>query len=210
MPRLRPITLFLCRFAILYIILVVPWPGWDRIYGICFRSLGSTIFASNSGPRELSFTTPSENMPRPFLTRIVIVNRKMMREDGAGPVRNLDMDAQSFGWKPTALLLALIATTPIPWRRRGLAILWGLLCLHILIIAGLGFCIWNQSTEVSLVTLTPFLKHVADTFQGFLVSQYGLMLPALVWLSVTFRREDFLETLGRALDGSGTDAKPRV
>ena len=201
-PR-NPITLFLCRFVLLYIILVLPWPGWDRIYGAYFRALGRTVFTDNDR-RELSFGTCGIDTPNPYYTRIGIVNRALMHEDGSGPVRNLDIDALAFAWKPTALLLALVLATPIPWRRRRWALLWGLLCTHIFILVFLGFCIWNESTEISLVMLTPFWKHFAGALKELMISQYNLVIPVVVWVLVTFRREDRFGSIGLSLFGPAT------
>ena len=190
MPQRNPITLFLLRFVILYVILVLPWPGSGGIYSAGFRAAGRAIFAGGSGPRELSFEPLGETR-HPSGVRIVIVNRTLMHADGSGPVRNLDLDTLEFGWRPTALLIALVLATPIPWRRRWRALLWGLLWMHAIILLFLWFCIWNDSREVSLVTLTPFWKHAANGLRDLMVWQYNLAIPVVIWVLVAFRIEDW-------------------
>ena len=204
-----PIVSFLCGFVLLYIVLVLPWPGWERIYGSCFRAIGRAVFSAESGRRELSFET-AEGTDHPLSTRVVIANKNMMNADGSGPVRNLDLDALTFAWKPTALFLALAIATPIPWRRRWRALLWGMPCVQAFILLFLAFCIWNESTEVLLVTLTPFWKHFAEETKELLVSQYTMVVPVMVWIAVTFRREDRFGAIGLSLlgpaEGNGTPA----
>ena len=190
MFRLNPIRLFVCRFVLVYALLAIPWPGLNTAYGHYFRALGRMVFGDNDR-RELSFEAPGENERHLHDTRIVIVNRALMHADGSGPVRNLDMNASGFS-RATALLLALIFATPIPWRRRVWAMVWGLLWIHAFILLFLGFCIWNESAEIGLVTLSPFWKSFANGLKEAVIAQLSLAISVLIWILVTFRRGDRL------------------
>ena len=134
--------------------------------------------------------------------RIVIVNRALMNPDGSGPVRNLDA---GFGWLPVALLMALILATPISWRRRGVAILLGVLCMHVVILLALRFIIWNESMEISLVTLPPFWKTISNGFRDALITQFNPAIPVLIWILVTFRRGDFIASPAGQADKNTED-----
>ena len=182
------ITIFLRRFVFVFLVLAIPWPGVNSAYGLYFRAFGRTFFGDNDR-RELSFETPGENEKRPNATRIVIVNRALMHPDGSGPVRNLDIDAAGF-WRATALLLALILATPIPWRRRIQALFWGMFWIHLFILLMLGYGIWNESTEIGMVMLSPFWKSFANGLKEAVIAQFGLALSVLIWILVTFRRGD--------------------
>ena len=85
--------------------------------------------------------------------------------------------------------------SPVGWRRRAWALVWGLLLVHAFIVASVGCYIWNQSAEIGLATLTPFWKSVADGLEETLVTQLGVsfVAPALIWLVVTFRISDLKE-----------------
>ena len=122
MLRRNPITSFLLRVAVAFALLAAPWPGVKEAYGTYFRAVCRMVFPAENEKRELSFETAGENSSRPNDTRVVIVNKALMQPDGSGAVRNLDVD---FGWQSTAVLVALIVATPLPWRRRGWALLWG-------------------------------------------------------------------------------------
>lgn len=189
-PKLnrRAILLFVGRFALVYLLLAIPWPGVRDTYGCYFRVFGRMFFGDNDR-RELSFETPGDDSERREDTRVVIVNRRLMHADGSGPVRNLDMNASGF-WAATALLLALIFATPLRWRRRAVALILGLVGIHGFMLLFLGFCIWDESTEIGLVTLTPFWKWIADGLRSELLAQFSMAVPVLAWVLVTFRRGD--------------------
>lgn len=186
----KQFAVFLCRFVVIYLIFSPPWTGWDRIYGSFFRTLGGAVFHDND-QRELAFETPGKNSPRPLDTRIEIANRALLHADGSGPVRDFDLDARAFAWDPMALLAALILATAIPWRRKLRALLWGALSLQAVILLFLAFSIWNESAQIGLGHLTPFWQSAADAATDFIVTQTRLALPPLIWILVTFRREDW-------------------
>ncbi|HTQ31261.1 MAG TPA: hypothetical protein VMI53_08625 [Opitutaceae bacterium] len=197
MPPRRAVAGFLGRFALVYGLLIFPWPGWNGFYGRGFRALGRTVFAENSGRRILRFE-PAPDTLRPLDTAIALANREQLDALGSGPVRTLGLDTRGVGWVPTALLLALILATPVSWRRRGRALIWGLICLYVFILFSVGIYIWNESAQLSLVGFSPFWKAIADGLEETLITQMGasFVAPVLIWILVTFRREDILAWAG--------------
>jgi hypothetical protein len=186
---------FLCWFALLYGLLILPWPGWNSVYGGYFRALGRSLFAEEGGRRMVRF----EAAPgRPAIdTSITIANRDRVDAAGLVPARILWLDARSVGWVPTALITALTVASPVPWKRRCWALGWGLLLVHIFIMFSVGCYIWNESAALGLVNFTPFEKTVAAGLEETLVTQLGasFVVPALIWLVVTFRMIDLNEAL---------------
>lgn len=191
MKRFSLLGAFLCRFALWFVILTAPWPGWSEAYNQYFRALGRLVFSRDTGRRELTFEALPAGENRHERTRVVIVNRNLMAPDGSGPVRNLDFPARRLGWFPTALLAALTLATPIPWPRRGRALFLGLLAVHVFVLGTLGFFIWKDSVEVALVEFTPFWKTFTDGIQNVLKYQMLIAAPALIWVLVTMRRSDW-------------------
>ena len=78
--------------------------------------------------------------------------------------------------------------------RLGLAL--GLLTIHLVLLVFLAFCIWGESAEISLVTLTPFWKAVTNACRAALAGQVNLAIPVLIWILATFRREDRQAVIG--------------
>lgn len=185
MWKRKVILSFLVRFTLLFLLLAFPWPGVNQAYQAFLCTFARAIFLG-SGPRQLTFELHEQSAETPEDIRVVIVNQALLNADGSGPVRNLDV---GFGWQPVALLLALILSTPIPWKRRGWALLWELLSLHCLLFLCLKFFIWDESSEILLTTISPFWKQVAGGLRHAIGGQLRLTVPVLIWILVTFRRD---------------------
>ena len=185
---------FLCRFVLIFGLLILPWPGWDELYGHYFRTLGQIAFTREGEKRVVLFEEHEIKHGFTVLnSRIIMGNRDLADDTGKGPSKIVDLDTRSIGWVPTALTAALILATPIPWQRRCWALLWGLLLVHGLILFTLLTWIWNESPDLSLSTLTPFEKQITDDLEYTFMNQLGasFSVPVLIWLLVTFRRQDF-------------------
>ena len=182
------IARFLFCFALYFGVLIVPWPGWNAFYGDYFRAIGRAVFPEGSGRWIIRFEAARGLRP-PLETAITVANREQVRADGRGPAKTLGLDTRSVGWVPTALTLALILASPVPWKRRGRALLWGLTLVHIFIFLSVGCYIWNESASLGLANIPAFWKPVADGLEETLVTQLGasFVMPALIWLVVTFR-----------------------
>ena len=191
----NPIFAFLCRFALIFGLLILPWPQWNELYGEYFRALGQMAFSREGEKRVVFFERHELQHGFSSLnTRMTLGNRDWADASGKGRGEIVDLDTRSIGWVPTALTAALILATPIPWRRRTWALLGGLLLIHCFILFSLQTWIWNESPGLSLTTLSPFWKMVVDDLQYTLVTQMGasFSVPVLIWIVVTYRREDKL------------------
>jgi exosortase/archaeosortase family protein len=177
-PSASPRSPFLAvRFVLVFGLLLLPWPGLTERSGDALRSLGMAAYGGSQSAREITFEPLGSHM-----TRIVIVNQRLMNADGSGPVRNLDFNTSAFFWQPFCLFFALTMATAMLTRDRLLALgLGGGGLLGYLLLA-LSFAIWNESTEVSLVTLAPFWKGVANEAEAALVRQLSMAAPVIVWL----------------------------
>ena len=122
-------------------------------------------------------------------------NRDRVDSDGQGLVEQVDLDTRSIGWIPTALVTALILATPVPWRRRGWALVWGLLLIHAFLLFSLQLWIWGESSALSLMRLPPFAQTILDDLEYTLVTQIGasFSVPILIWIFVTIRPEELFD-----------------
>jgi hypothetical protein len=193
MPPRNLILGFLWRFALVYGLLILPWLGWDELYGQYFRGLGQMAFTRDGANRVIIFEPHETRHGFSGLdTRMTLGNRSLADAGGNGPAEMIDLDTRSIGWVPTALTIALIAATPIPWRRRFWALPGGLVLVHCFILFSLQSWIWDESAKLSLMTLSPFWQEVADDLEYTLLVQLGasFSVPVLIWILVTFRRQD--------------------
>jgi exosortase/archaeosortase family protein len=183
------IPAFARRFALVFVLLGMPWPGVTGLCRDAFRGIGALAFTTPKGAREVIFESRGAHD-----TRIEIANRRLMNADGSGPVRDLDLDDFSVLWRPIWLVIALIAATPMPLRQRLRALCLGGACLGGYVLLTLKFVIWNESTEVSLNTLPPFWKGIAGDAQSDLLVGLGLTVPVMVWLLTAVRRSNLHAT----------------
>ena len=196
----RPLGRSLLLFLLLFAVLIFPWPGFDQAYGSYFRGFG-TFFLGRDGPGEFlrfdpymlvhDFTTLN--------TQITLGNEERASPDGHFPAAQTSLDTRSIGWVPTALTIALIGASPVPWRRKVGALIAGVVLVHLLILFTLESWIWSQSSGLGLAHLSPFAQSVADGLSYTFVNQMGVSFsaPVVIWLLTTFRREDAARLFGR-------------
>lgn len=177
---------FFAAFVVIFIVLMLPWPG--LAYMAVFRTVGTWCFSRDADQREVSFLKSPDKSATFY--RIEIANRARLNPDGSGLVRNVDFDVRGFGWKPMALLIALVLASPLPWKRRLVALCWGLFWVQMVVMGLLAFVIWNESSEIGLVTMSPFWKAIANEWQHAFIALFSLAAPVVVWLLVTFRSGD--------------------
>jgi len=171
---------------VIFIVLMLPWPG--LAYMPFFRTVGTWCFSRDEGQREVTFLESPDKSAT--FARIEIANRARLKPDGSGLVRNVDFDVRGFGWKPIALLMALVLASPLPWGRRLVALCWGLFWVQLVMMGLFAFVIWNESSEIGLVTMSPFWKNLASQWQHHFIAHFSLAAPVVVWLLVAFRTGD--------------------
>jgi hypothetical protein len=191
--RPGPILGAVGRFAVIFGLLILPWPGWNPGYGSYFRALGQAAFTRQDG-RQIVWLQP-QPVRHDFSsldTQMTLGNRDLIDPHGNGKAEIIGLDTRSIGWIPTALTMALILATPVPWRQRAWALLWGLLLVHAFILFSLQVWIWDESAALSLFRIPPVLQTILDGLEYTLLTQLGasFSVPILIWVLVTFRRDD--------------------
>ena len=192
--RREPAVLLALRFMVIFAVLITPWPGWNDLYSQYFRALGQTVFGRDEGRREVVFSRADADSHAGLDTQLTLANRDLLDRDGRGLRIKTELDSRSIGWIPTALAFALIVATPISLRRRGLALIGGLVLVHGFILFSLLSWIWNNSADVSLITYSAWGKQLVDELNYTLMNQIGasFSIPVLIWIMVTFRHQDVL------------------
>jgi hypothetical protein len=190
-PLGRAVLRFFLAFGLIYGLLIAPWPGFKEGYGRYFRSLCGVVFAGNP-TRYLQFE-PSPDSRFSIGVQIVLGNNDKVDANGHLPVQILGLEARGVGWIPTALLIALTLVSPVSWRRRAWSLFWGVLLVHGFILFSVACYLWNQSTELGLLSASPFGKAILGGLEETLVTQLGasFAVPVVIWFAVTFRLRNF-------------------
>ena len=157
----------IARFAILsmavYALLTWMFPLCEREYAAWFRGTGNVALArlwfwpegsvrfldlhSSDPIGDISAHLPGK-LPRGFKppeaegvkdTLLLLQNRETPAHFGL-----LRTSSRIMGFTPTAVLLSLALATPIRWRRRFWVLLWGLVLVHVFIVARLTVLVVNN------------------------------------------------------------------
>ena len=183
---------FLLRFVFIFGLLIVPWPGWNQAYSRYFQSLGQMVYSFSFDSQRKVIIQPSSGEHPGLDTRMILENTALTDKGDRNGLRATELDSRSIGWVPTALTAALVLATPIPWRRRLIALSAGLVLIHLFVLLCLQSWIWSESSAVSLLSLSGFWQQAADDLNYTLMIQLGasFSVPVVIWILVTFRRQD--------------------
>lgn len=185
----RVVAVFFLRLAVLYALLMVPWPGLRGAYGVYFRACADLAYRSIGSDgivRFLPLSPPTEDGD----TKMKLGNRKTRA------VRRIGIDSRRIGYTPTAFLIALILATPVVWTRRGKALVGGLILIHVYMILVLGVLLlkwFSADHPVALLEFTPFWRQLLlNAVEVIVFSPFTwVAVPTAVWILVTFTRDDW-------------------
>jgi len=199
-------TLYFC-------LLTIPWPGpWAGPAPYCmdayrwvFRAAGNALFLRTGDGGSVKFSPMSRALHEPD-TGLRITNRRT-QAGGSGEIK-----AIYTGYRPTAFLAALILATPIPWRRRGLSLLCGLLLVSIFVAVRIWVrlaVMMSNNDPIRAYEFTGWFKGFLGALNAVLVRSpaVGYIVPALIWIVVTLRREDWAR-FGIRLGGDAVPSQP--
>jgi len=188
--RQHRLVAILVRFALIFGLLIYPYRGLDEGYASYFRLLGTMVFDRDGDARVVRFEAHEIQHGFSILsTQMLVANRGTVDANGRGKVLLVDLDTRSIGWIPTALTIALVLATPIPWRRSVWALFWGLVLIHIFILFSLQVAIWDQWAELSFYAASPLWQKIVNALYYTLITQMGASFaaPVVIWIAVTFR-----------------------
>lgn len=200
MKAVKVVTQFFLLLACLYVLLMMPWPGLGRAYARLFEAGAQRVFGS-FGANGVVFFLPAPTNGATFDTILLAGNRTTKTKT------ELLISSRATGYRPLAFLTALLLATPLPWRRILRAVAWGFLLLHACVALHLLATIawmFSQPGPVALFNLgepwTGFLERGIRlvAFAPF----FGLVVPTVIWVLVTFRRGDVAMILGRPSPGT--------
>jgi hypothetical protein len=185
---LRRLLLFLLLASVYFTGLFIV--GTRVGYPVAFRAVANQVFGSMGGQRVARFEA-WEDPHGMHDTRMSIGKRHV------GFPKGLGINSMRQGYTPAALLAALVLATPVPWRRRLVALGVGLALVHVFVGLRLWFSLlWGFSVVqlggqplLELSGWARWLVRRADQLlAGSLYATY--LVPAMIWVAVTLRPED--------------------
>lgn len=206
MLPVKRIVLFFVVAIVVYAALVVPRTPFVDAYRYAFRVAGDVLFQSVGDGGSVRFVPFDDKTQHDKDTTLRLTNRKR-NISGSAEIR-----AVFTGYRPTAFLIALVLATPIPWRRRGWSLVWGLLLVSVFV----AFRVWLRVVDFMSngdviavyqlgATAKGLLRVLVNIFA--LAPAPGYIVPGLIWILVCFRKGDW-ERLTASTDPS--DAPPET
>lgn len=194
----KPVAAFFFKVILLYALLMIPWPGVSAGYGYLFRACGTAVFHTFGSAGRVEFRpaepNPGEKDPLDFEIRL----RNLRTQ--AGGTFTLERNTRKMGYLPTAFTVALILATPVPWPRRGWALLWGLVLISAFVGFQLTLHLVNAFSDPNVLNqfdLAPSMKRLLGiALKVFVLSPVtAYIVPIFVWILVAFRRGDWAKLL---------------
>ena len=185
------------RFALLAVyavafVLIWPWVGeW---YGRAFRE-GTMDMCRTIGASWVVVLQPLERPTAHLDSEMFLIHREKRTR------ANQTLSSRYIGYAPTTFLLALILATPLTWRRRLIALLWGLVLTHAWIAFSMLLLIvhgYSRGDEVSIFEVSPFTRTALAFMREALVIApvVKYTVPVVIWMLVSFRRSDWAKIFG--------------
>lgn len=189
--QLRLVGGFFLRLLFWYVLLTLLSrysPLVKESYAAAFRACARTVFATFhvDGRTEWLPTTEAGE----FDTEVRLRNARVPDIEGG-----THCDSRRMAYAPLSFIAALVLATPLPWRRRLIALFWGLLAVHLFIVLRLelillyAFC---EDSPARLYAPSPFwsnvLYHAFEALAGSFPSSF--IVPTMLWALITFRRGD--------------------
>ena len=189
----KRISGFICRLLVFYLLLAAPWPGLNDAYARLYCAAANVMFGSVGSGLIVQF----KPLPEPQGDMDVEID---MRQVGSSRGLRAPHNVRS-AYLSTAEVIALILATPIPWSRRWKALVWGLVCVNLLVVLRMAVIMLEgllAHPAWTVISLGPTGTKILSTAAGVLAVSPMLLfvLPVLIWVLVTFRRGDFAMLVG--------------
>lgn len=182
------VALFFLKVAIIYGLLVVPQLRGHDLYGAVFRVVANVFFSTIGGTGRAAF----ERNPIEQMVQDTTITVRNLRTGARG---QFEINSYLMGYLATSFLIALVLSTPVPWRRRLAALGAGLALISLFV--GLRLYlklvdVMSDPNPLAVYSLSPFSKKAVLTLSKILgvspVTTY--IAPVFIWILVAIRRED--------------------
>ncbi len=194
MLPLKRISGVALRCMVYYGLLVAPWPGVMDGYRAFFRAGGNFLFHSFGSAGSVSFEAiPSHDHAK---DTTLVLTKQTVTPSGPRTVRGeMDIKCVYIGYRPTAFLVALVLAAPVPWPRRLWALMWGLVLVNAFVAFRVTLQLLDAFSGPNLLALFSLGRSWKITLKilvliFFRAPEMHYIVPAFIWIMVTFRRGD--------------------
>jgi hypothetical protein len=126
---------FVFRFAVLFGLLVWPWPGLRSTVSAGLRAQARLLLGVMLPRQSFRVETYSDVQHPNVDTLVVLAGHKNVGPPGGRTAVGIPFDIVSQVWMPLAMLIALTLAAPLPWANRVKALLIGGLIIQLLVAA---------------------------------------------------------------------------
>jgi hypothetical protein len=197
----RAAAWFLLKFALIYAVLMLPMTGLDVAYADAYRLAAQTLYGSFGHAGVVSFA-PSG---RPEMTAVSLSNTL------TGSRADTEMYTRRSAYASSALVIALVASSPVPFSRKLTASGAGLLIVNAYCLCMLGVVILFHYASAG--PIAQFEVTGASERLLILLKRLAALSPAypmaaiVIWLGVTFRQADWSRLQDLLRPSTPVDAK---
>lgn len=190
MKPIRVVVTFLALFLVVMVGLSVAFRWIGPAYLAGYRLVGNIVIPGMGPNCDVRFEfLPEDSQYRDrYRDTKLVLQHKITRVK-----RTKVLGARVTGYVPTVMLIALIVATPLPWRRRGRALLWGVAIMQGIVIlrtALLVLYVVSHDETLQAMKLGPTADYlVVSAFNAFVRSTLSsYVLATLVWIGVCLRK----------------------
>lgn len=208
----KPIARMILIFAVSYVLLLGlgNFGGLREAYGATFRGVSAKIFRNWFDKGYVVINEGKDPTGKEMDSAARFYNRKQNDEAAqkGTSVYSIIYYFSTYlrGYLMTIFYLALVFASPVPLKRKAISGLVGFLLVQGFIIFRLyiGMCYTIQENpKLEILDPSPFMQSVVSVLDLALVRNIVLafIIPLLIWILVTFNRED-RQTLKVLMTGS--------
>lgn len=202
---LKRISAFFFLSLIIYGVLAMPWLGLQGVYRAGFCKVGNIVFGSYRFA-DIGSAYFQEN---PTLEGEKDVTIRMQKLRGRRVRGVLDINSALTGYRALVFFVAMVVATPIAWKRRVWALVWGMLLVNAFVALRVWLKLYDAFSNpgpahfFKLGESTKELLHWC-TLMLYTAPEMNFIIPAFIWLLVSFRRNDLALLLGQTPAGEQT------
>lgn len=194
----NPILSFVVIFFATFTILKLPFHGIEDAYDDFIVKMAISISKSRiNDNREIKkrilFDRKLENKKQ----MLIVGNLDLLQrnENGKPMLYIWKLEMKGFAYLPLILLIALIAASPVTWKRKLFALLASIIFFHIFI--GFKFFIIAMTAQKAMIATelgySQFFISIFQWFSRYFITESinpSIMISLALWIVVTFRIAD--------------------